>query len=181
MKIAITGHSRGLGKEIYDRLLVSHDILGFSRSNGFDINKPIDILKYTDDRDVFINNAYDGIAQSNLFIKLFDLWFDKNKTIININSSSIHQSGAWNPLYTSNKKHLHNVTQSVIDKFPNKKVRIINLNIGTLDSHKGFEEFNKIKGEQIVHTINWCINLPQEIEIQQLTIVPTSIKKSTFL
>ena len=34
MKIAITGHSRGIGKELFNIFNVDHQVEGFSRSNG---------------------------------------------------------------------------------------------------------------------------------------------------
>jgi short-subunit dehydrogenase len=181
MKIGLTGHSKGVGKHIYDNLIKDYEVFGFSRSNGFDIKDYDKILEKEEDLDVFINNAYFETYQSILFLEFFERWVYKPKIIININSSSIHQSGSWNPIYTSNKKHLMNVSQSMVDKYQNKKVKVINLNLGTIDTHRGFEEFNKIKGEKIPEIIRWCLDQPQEIEIQQLTIVPTTVKKSTFL
>ena len=58
MKIAITGHTQGIGKRAYDRLCP--DIIGFSRSNGYDITNSGDqkrIIEESKDCDIFINNA----------------------------------------------------------------------------------------------------------------------------
>jgi NADP-dependent 3-hydroxy acid dehydrogenase YdfG len=174
MKIGLTGHTKGLGKSIYDNLIKLNNVIGFSRTNGYDIQSPNKIIEALNDCDVFINNVYYETHQSNLFLKLFEKWKDLEKTIININSSSIHQSGAWNPHYVANKKHLNDVTQSLIDKYPNKKCRIINLNLGTLDTHTNFENFNKIEVSKVAELTEWCINQPHGIEIQQLTILPTT-------
>ena len=39
MKVAITGHTRGFGNSLYNIFKSQeHDVLGFSRSNGFDIS-----------------------------------------------------------------------------------------------------------------------------------------------
>jgi len=174
MKIGLTGHTKGLGKSIYDSLFRLYDVIGFSRTNGYDIQSPNKIIESLSDCDVFINNVHYETYQSNLFFKLFEKWKNLEKTIININSSSIHQSGAWNPQYVSNKKHLKDITQSLIDKYPNKKCRVINLNLGTLDTHNNFENFNKIESSKVSEIIEWCINQPQGIEIQQLTVLPTT-------
>ena len=40
MKIAITGHTKGIGQAIYDLLGQEHDVIGYSRSNGYNINQP---------------------------------------------------------------------------------------------------------------------------------------------
>ena len=66
MKIAITGHTRGIGKACAD--VFRHDtIYGYSRSNGYDIKDAEDIFKSAEDCDVFINNAYSPDDQ-NRFI-----------------------------------------------------------------------------------------------------------------
>ena len=69
MKIAITGHSKGIGKACFDVLSKDHEVIGFSRSNGFNINQPRKIFIASINCDVFINNAYimDTKDQINLF------------------------------------------------------------------------------------------------------------------
>lgn len=82
--IAITGHTSGFGKYVFDRL----DAIGLSRSNGFDIkdkNKIIDAIK---DCDIFINNAADGFSQTEILYAVFDAWQHSDKLIINIGSRS---------------------------------------------------------------------------------------------
>jgi hypothetical protein len=87
MKIAITGHTSGIGKRLYERL--HPNIIGFSLSTGYDITNPNDrqhIITEAKDCDVFINNATAGFSQTLLFLELFDVWKDQNKTIINVGS-----------------------------------------------------------------------------------------------
>ena len=58
MKIAITGHTQGIGKCAFKRL--SPNIIGFSKSTGYDITKFNDrkrIIEESKDCDIFINNA----------------------------------------------------------------------------------------------------------------------------
>jgi hypothetical protein len=87
MKIAITGHTQGIGKRAYDRLCP--DIIGFSRSNGYDITNPTDrerIIEESNHCDIFINNATAEFGQTLLFLELFNNWQYQNKTIINVGS-----------------------------------------------------------------------------------------------
>jgi hypothetical protein len=88
MKVAITGHTSGIGKCIYNRLCPS--AIGFSLSNGYDITLAIDrqrIIREANNCDVFINNAPAGFGQTLLFLELFQLWKnDPTKTIINVGS-----------------------------------------------------------------------------------------------
>jgi len=177
MKIAITGHSKGLGKFLFDSFSDINDVIGFSRSNGYHISTYQNIVNKSIECDVFINLAYCETYQSKLFEFLFQKWKDDEKTIININSSSIFKTGEWNPEYVANKKHLQNIVESFVGLFPNKKVRVINLHIGTLETHKGFNEFNKITSQNVYNIINWVISQPNEIELRNITIIPTSEKK----
>ena len=87
MKVAVTGHYSGLGKELFELFPNS---IGFDLENGFDI-KNLDhlnnIVYQAKDCDVFINNAYNNIGQINLLQLFFDIWrYDSSKTIVTIGS-----------------------------------------------------------------------------------------------
>lgn len=88
MKYAITGHTQGVGRRAYERL--GSDIIGFSRSTGYDINDPVarkKIIEESIDCDVFINNATDNFAQTYMFLDIVEAWYDRpEKTIINVGS-----------------------------------------------------------------------------------------------
>lgn len=90
MKVAITGHTRGLGLALFKHFS-AHDVIGFSRSNGYDIADPISrskILEQLADADIFINNAYNNYddSQLQLLMSVYDLWKDLDKVIINVSS-----------------------------------------------------------------------------------------------
>jgi hypothetical protein len=87
MKYAITGHTAGIGRKLYERLFPN--AIGFSLSTGYDITNPVDrhrIIEESKDCDVFINNATAEFAQTLLFLELFTEWKDQDKTIINVGS-----------------------------------------------------------------------------------------------
>lgn len=87
MKYAITGHTQGIGKHLFDKL--SPDAVGFSKSTGYNIGNRVDrdkILTESADCDVFINNATDGIGQTHLLIEWFNKFHNTNKVIINVGS-----------------------------------------------------------------------------------------------
>jgi hypothetical protein len=80
--IAITGHTSGLGKLLFD----SFNMDGFSRSNGYD-TKDIDniVLSVNTDYTIFVNNVKEN--QLEIAQKLWSLWKDDpKKKIINIGS-----------------------------------------------------------------------------------------------
>lgn len=88
-KVAITGHSQGIGlsfaKWFRDR---NHTVIGFSRSNGYDIKDADPIIDQAHDCQIFVNNAWQGFDQSTLIYRLHDRWLgDREKLIIVVSSA----------------------------------------------------------------------------------------------
>ena len=85
MKVAITGHTKGFGKSLYNLLSTEYECFGFSRSNGFDLHDPNTLQSILDiNPDVFINNA--AVNQTLLLQKTYDAWKLTEKSIVNIGS-----------------------------------------------------------------------------------------------
>ena len=176
LKIAITGHTKGIGKACADLLGQEHDVHGMSRTNGFDINNTKPIIMMVNSCDVFINNAYSGTKQSELFDELFNMWrTDDTKTIVNINSRSKYD-GVRTTLYGADKKHLDHIAQSNVFSDMNKRVRVININPGYVDTDMipdRAKDYNKLTPMKVAETIKWCLDQPQEVEINELSIWST--------
>ena len=98
IKIAITGHTKGLGKALFEACKKqNHDVVGFSRSNGFDIKHPFQrqsIVEAVSDFDVFINLVHNYYHQSDILLALHEKWNGKNKVVINI-SSAVTTNEGW--------------------------------------------------------------------------------------
>ena len=111
LKIAVTGHTSGIGKAIYDMgILQGYDVVGFSRATGFNLknigkqyttDKDFDQhqrFEYTEDTqrflreikdyDVFINNAHLQWSQVDLLYAVYEMWQKQNKSIICIGSTA---------------------------------------------------------------------------------------------
>lgn len=74
-KIIITGHTSGVGKAIYDKFkeISCREIVGMSRSNGYDIDKDFDkIVEEATGCELFINNVYRDGQQLKLLEALAD-------------------------------------------------------------------------------------------------------------
>ena len=88
-KIVITGHTSGIGKAIYDKFneISCREIVGMSRSNGYDIEKDFDkIVEEAAGAEFFINNAYRDEQQ----LKLFHALKDKVDMMVVMGSVSRH-------------------------------------------------------------------------------------------
>ena len=95
MRIAITGHSAGIG-QAFSAYLQSrgHDIVGISRRHGDNIrNIPKTVEKITC-CDLWIINAQSGYAQTELLYKVVDAWRDdRSKMIWNISTMMTQDRG----------------------------------------------------------------------------------------
>ena len=81
MKIVITGHTHGIGKELYNHFInQGHEVIGLSRSNGFDISENTEtVVEKIVGCDLFVNNTFSKDTQ----IKLLDRTYNTvGKTIV---------------------------------------------------------------------------------------------------
>ncbi len=75
MKIAITGHTAGIGKSFARRLQShGHDIVGISKRDGNNIRNIPKVVEMITDCDIWINNAQSGYAQTELLYKVWESW-----------------------------------------------------------------------------------------------------------
>jgi len=141
MKILVTGGNRGLGQVIANELSAD----SISRSEGYDITKHVhDIAVRSLDYDVFVNNAFDGppqeewanFGQTNLYLAVYDLWKEHNKTghVFNIGSIGAKSIVAPEPrfeTYRVSKSALEHAskqgTQAFKQKHVNFKTTLVNL------------------------------------------------------
>lgn len=176
MNIAITGHTKGIGKGLLEYFLANGDtVIGFSRSNGYDIsydNVRTKILNEILDCDVFINNAYDILAQEELFKLIYGDWKSTNKTIINIISKVKYYNIKDN--YVQSKRSFAKVAeQCALDT---NNCRIININPGYVDTGFIDPAFKQQLGdkflsiEELSSIIGWCANQPHRINISELSV-----------
>jgi NAD(P)-dependent dehydrogenase (short-subunit alcohol dehydrogenase family) len=87
MKIAITGHSAGIGQalsKLYEA--DGHEVIGLSRRNGYNIRSLPKVTAMIEPCDVFINNAQVGFAQTELLFGVWRQWRGQQKYIVNIST-----------------------------------------------------------------------------------------------
>lgn len=87
MKVAITGHTSGIGKGIYDFYRNKNiEVRGYSLENGYDIKDYNKILEDSVDCNIFINNAYSYYTQSEIVKAWGSLHKDSKDLIISTSS-----------------------------------------------------------------------------------------------
>jgi hypothetical protein len=78
MKIAITGHTAGIGQSLAQVLHArGHDIVGLSKRNGDNVRNTPKIVEKIVPCDLFINNAQAGYAQTELLYSVWERWQDQ--------------------------------------------------------------------------------------------------------
>lgn len=87
MKIAITGHSAGIGKALAEQYKTrGHEIVGLSKRDGNNIRNIPKIADLIEPCDLFINNAQAGYAQTELLFEMAQRWQGTKKHIIVIST-----------------------------------------------------------------------------------------------
>ena len=138
-KVAVTGHTSGIGKEIYEYCQFHGALVkGYSRSNGFDLKEGTGdtiinaILR--DDPEVVFNHAWYPRAQNKILKILHTQWADREKVIINTGSATCYYSiGA--SIYESDKAELRDYCIAKATDYPYKnKCRLHNVSMGWTNS-----------------------------------------------
>lgn len=92
MKIAITGHTAGIGQALANSYhLRGHEIVGLSKRHGDNIRNIIKISQQIEPCDMWINNAQDGFAQTELLFEIARLWQGTRKHIMVISTMMTQQ------------------------------------------------------------------------------------------
>jgi NADP-dependent 3-hydroxy acid dehydrogenase YdfG len=83
MKVAITGHTAGIGQALAaEYSLNGHEIVGLSQREGNNIRNTNKICDQIESCDVFVNNAQAGYAQTELLFEMARRWQATKKHII---------------------------------------------------------------------------------------------------
>jgi nucleoside-diphosphate-sugar epimerase len=87
MKIAITGHTAGIGQALARQYQTAgHDVVGLSQRDGNNIRNTLKICDQIEPCDVFVNNAQAGYAQTELLFEMAQRWQGTGKQIIVIST-----------------------------------------------------------------------------------------------
>jgi short-subunit dehydrogenase len=161
MKIAITGHTSGIGQALYNKFTEhGHTVIGFSRSNNFDITdseKRDQIVQLATDFDVFINNAWAPYSQTDLLNQMIVNSKHQKKIIVNISSlASLLDRNIYNfhDQYISDKKNQNSICNRTITA--PYKLKVLNLIVGFVDTPMS-KDYNVPKIDP-VHLANFLVH-----------------------
>lgn len=166
MKVAVTGHTSGIGKAIYNRY--KPNVCGFSRTNGYDITKDKwKIIKDSKECDIFINNAQQEFAQTEMLYALAKNFHGK---IINIGSTSKDWTKGHkkNYRYSVEKLTLNNANDQLF--WEGVDTCIINPGFVDTPMIRKFD-FKKMDPEYIVDVIEWVISQPYRVK--EVSVCPS--------
>ena len=90
MKIAITGHTAGIGQALAEAYY-GNEIIGISKREGNNIRVIPKVCNLIEPCDMFINNAQAGYAQTELLFEMAKRWQGTDKHIIVISTMMTQQ------------------------------------------------------------------------------------------
>jgi hypothetical protein len=164
MKIAIIGHTGLLGSVLYSEFSKEHNIIGMSRSTGYDLKKNLqDIIDECKSCDIVFNNAHAGTMQGNIIIGLADY------NVKLITSGSMAADFTWNQ-YCNEKRIIENIFKKFKPKYQNQ---CLLLKMGYLE---GYPQINQ---ELVPIPISTILNsVKYWIENTRITVIEfDNIKK----
>ena len=174
-KVVVTGHTNGIGKVFYEYYKsLGCQVVGFSRSRGFDISKEIArkaILQECVDADIFINNAFHPTGQLEMLKEIVELWGLTDKKIINISSkiSLVKEPKEKTEMIFLAKKELNEFIRSRLFRPSPRILNVIAGLVNTETSSKIYESPAAIDAEELVNFVGWLIER-ETINVQEMVI-----------
>lgn len=179
MKIVITGHTKGLGKYFYDYFLNDHEVIGLSRTNGFNIETEQEkIIEIVSSSDLFINCANAENAQLELLLKSIN----KVKNIIVIGTAMQQFDEFINLKYIQQKRQLANACSKLsIDPSVTSKILLLNISFLPKTKDSLLQTDNYIKYSEVSGAVEYWLTWGNISEItfswKMTTLVESEFQK----
>jgi NAD(P)-dependent dehydrogenase (short-subunit alcohol dehydrogenase family) len=169
-RIFVTGHTRGIGKAIFD-LYKSKDYLcyGVSKSEGLDVDKDCDaIVQQMANFKYIVLNAYAKDSQLRMLKSIIDLYKNDEKHVAVITSTSGTQVGMDSSLkqqeynwYCKNKKQLIEFIEKAQQDLYDYPIQIYDVCPDTVDTDMSdglWEEYPKLNAEDVAECVDMCFS-----------------------
>ena len=167
-KIAIVGHTRGIGKAIANLYRKkNYEVVGLSSSNGYDLQcSQVEIMEQLDDCQLIVLNAYVGRGQLTLLKRIYGKFVFDNKKVVVITSTSGTPIGEDEEFldpeyveYCKNKKTLIEYIEQLQQELLNKPLSVYDVcpDVVDTDMTKGlWEDLPKLKAEEVAEAVRYC-------------------------
>ena len=171
-KIAVVGHSRGIGKAICDLYSKKkYNVVGMSKSNGFDLVYDQEkILEEMQDCSLVVLNAHSDRGQLTLLKKLYGRHsFDKMKVAVITSTSGIEKEPDYNQFkiwdkfkyvqYCEIKKELIEYIDELQEELKSKPLSVYDVcpDVVVTDMTKGmWENLPKLTAEEVAEAVRYC-------------------------
>jgi len=178
MKIAITGHTAGIG-QAFTKILESrgHEIIGISRRTGENIRRIEHTANLIESCDMFINNAQTQYAQTELLYAVWQRWQGQEKYIWNIstqmtespiNSTPDGQNDLTMSQYRNQKLALEEASRQL--KFKNQWPEISIIRPGGVATQEDFDNINKANVDLWVKSVVDTFSHSENIKISEISV-----------
>jgi NAD(P)-dependent dehydrogenase (short-subunit alcohol dehydrogenase family) len=171
-KIAVVGHTRGIGKAICDLYKKKkYEVVGMSKSNGFDlIHNQENILEKIQDCRLVVLNAHADRGQLTLLKKIYGRHsFDKMKVAVITSTSGLDeepdydQFQIWDKFkyvqYCEIKKELIEYISELQDELLSKPLSVYDVcpDVVDTDMTKGlWENLPKLTAGEVAEAVRYC-------------------------
>ena len=171
-KVAIIGHTRGIGKAIADLYTdKKYDVIGMSRSNGFDlVHDQEKILEQIEDCDLVVLNAHSLRGQLTLLKRIYGRHsFDKMQVAVITSTSGLddepdlHEFELWDKFeysqYCEIKKELIGYISELQEELLNKPLSVYDIcpDVVDTDMTKGlWQTLPKLKPQEVADAVRYC-------------------------
>jgi len=167
-RIAIIGHTKGIGKAIADLYKrKKYSIVGMSRTNGYDLEKDQEkIIEKLADCDLIVLNAYAKYGQYQLLKRIYSEFHHDHKKVVVITSTSGTPQGKdedndtadYNE-YCRHKEHLIKYIGELQEDLFNKPLSVYDVcpDVVDTDMIKGmWQDLPKLKAIEVADTVRFC-------------------------
>jgi NAD(P)-dependent dehydrogenase (short-subunit alcohol dehydrogenase family) len=171
-KIAVIGHTKGIGKAICDLYKKKkHEVIGMSRSNGHDIiHDQEKIIENIEGCDLVVLNAHADRGQLNLLKRIYGLYaFDKMKVAVITSTSGLDeepdysQFQIWDKFkyvqYCEIKKELIEYIEELQQELISKPLSVYDVcpDVVDTDMIKGlWQDLPKLSVHEVADAVRYC-------------------------
>jgi NAD(P)-dependent dehydrogenase (short-subunit alcohol dehydrogenase family) len=174
MKIAITGHTDGIGLAIAQRRNERGDAIdGFSRTNGWELpamQRELVKRLVEGEYDVFVNNVHADWSQVEVLHDVWHQWMGSRRTIICVGSRASNLERESINVYDVQKVALDAMCRQL--QRISCGVKVVNLRLGYVDTARVAHRpgNRKMTVQQVADVVDWILAMPDNMVAKEMLI-----------